>query len=266
MKLLLLLVFLLCMSLAQDNERVILEHGGQERAYELYVPTGYANEPLPLVIAMHSADGRPSTMNSTSGVKTLAEKENFFVLFTDSLGRGLNALICCGSEDDVGHVRAALEDVQATYKVDPKRIYATGISNGGDMSVRLAMELSDVLAAVAPVSGGLSDATKFVAPTSPASVITFYGAKDRYYPVFEEGMKVWQEGLGCSTAEEETLDEERGITRTRSSCSDGSEVVVYRFAEMAHQWPKGKEDGVTQGMGLSATYFMWEFFKAHPKP
>jgi polyhydroxybutyrate depolymerase len=89
---------------------------------------------------------------------------------------------CCGQAaatgvDDVEFTRRLLDELAAVVTIDPKRVFATGMSNGGIMAYRLASELSDRIAAIAPVSGPMG--TKTCAPRRPVSVIHFHGTDDR---------------------------------------------------------------------------------------
>lgn len=103
---------------------------------------------------MHPYPGTGDDVAQTSGLTAKADKENFLVAYPDGHNQGFNALICCGSEDDVGLLRTITDRFIDKWNVDPDRVYATGISNGGDMSFKAAAELHDIFAAITPVSGG----------------------------------------------------------------------------------------------------------------
>jgi poly(3-hydroxybutyrate) depolymerase len=117
-------------------------HDGKERTYHLTAPKTSPGEKLPLVIALHFYPGGGRAMAGLTGFSALAEREGFLVAYPEGLNGGFNALMCCGAEDDVGFVRALIEDIGKTYAVDADRTYATGISNGGDLTYRLAAELA----------------------------------------------------------------------------------------------------------------------------
>jgi polyhydroxybutyrate depolymerase len=85
--------------------------------------------------------------------------------------------------DDVGFLRALIEKIELDYAVDPKCVYLTGISNGGMMTYRAACELSDKIAAIAPVEGAQNVECR---PSSPVSVIVLHGTADHLVP-FEGG-------------------------------------------------------------------------------
>jgi polyhydroxybutyrate depolymerase len=217
---------------------------------------------------MHFYPGTGDQIAVTSGMNAKADKENFLAVYPDGHNSGYNALICCGSEDDVGFIKAVVEQMVTRWKADPKRVYATGISNGGDMSFRLAVEAPGVFAAIAPVSGGIGGKATSAdyKPSAPVSVVTFIGGFDRYYGAFESGLKGWQERLSCKESATTQQALPNGITLSAFRCADGSDLAVYRLPKMGHSWPGAASGGLSDpGAGISATDVMWEFFKAHSR-
>ncbi|CAM5532463.1 hydrolase [Streptomyces spiroverticillatus] len=250
------------------DQKITMTWKGQQRVYRVHAPPGYSpSKPLPLVVGMHMYPGDGDRIAALSGLNAKADTKNFLVAYPDGLNSGYNALICCGAEDDVGFIKAVVQRLVTTWKADPDRIYATGISNGADMSFKLAVEAPGVFAAVAPVSGAFSgSATNDAAyiPTSPVSVMTFVGGQDRVKQVADMGIETWQERLNCKTKPPQKL--RNGITRVAAKCKDSSDFVTYNLPEMGHFWP-----GATAGTmadeeaGISATDLMWDFFASHPK-
>ena len=122
------------------------------------------------------------------GLNEKADQEGFIAVYPNGTGRlepmlTWNGGNCCGyaqwnNVDDVGFTRALLDDLAKVVNVDAKRVFATGISNGGIMCYRLASELSDRIAAIAPVSGTMGTLT--CNPKRPVSVIHFHGTEDRF--------------------------------------------------------------------------------------
>ncbi|MBF6329876.1 polyhydroxybutyrate depolymerase [Nocardia transvalensis] len=256
--------------LGPDDRKVTLDWGGKQRSYVVHLPPGHdGTAALPLVVAMHYYPGDAAGVAETSGWNDKADRENFVVVYPEGHGSAFNALICCGSEDDVGFIRTVVDQVADEWKIDRKRVYASGISNGGDMSFKLAVELPGTFAAIAPVSGGFigpAAADPAYRPSKPVSVITFLGGKDRYYSQFDTGITQWQQRLAC-TADRPPTQYPKGITVATSRCGDGSDLAVYRLPEMDHAWP-----GATRGLyadpeaGVNATDLAWDFFEAHPAP
>ncbi|MGW7367602.1 alpha/beta hydrolase family esterase, partial [Streptomyces sp. NPDC054841] len=250
------------------DQTVTMTWKGKQRVYTVHAPPGYTpTQQLPLVVVMHPYPADGTYAAKLTGFNAKADKEGFLVAYPNGMDQAYNALICCGSEDDVGFIGAMTKRLIGTWKADPRRIYATGISNGADMSFKLAVELPGTLAAIAPVSGGYigtAAQNPTYMPKVPVSVATFVGGLDKYYEDFEQGIKSWSERLGCKAGRPEKV---RGNnTRTSAKCRDKSEFMTYRLPDMGHKWPGSKDQ--TMGdpeTGVNATDLIWEFFEAHPK-
>src|SRR5262249_28453659 len=152
---------------------------------------------------------------------------------------------CCGYAkenkiDDVAFVRALLDDLEKTVNVDKKRVYATGMSNGAIMSYLLASELSDRIAAIAPVGGPIGTAE--CQPNRPEPVIHFHGTDDQFAPFkggkgaksvsqtdfysVDHSIKAWIKADGCpEQGKTETLPDKArdGTTITRTTYGPGRE-------------------------------------------
>jgi polyhydroxybutyrate depolymerase len=140
---------------------------GRERSYFLHLPPrDDADKPLPLVLAFHGAGTNAPIMAFASGLSAKADKEGFAVVYPNGTGEGDLLLVwnsggfrganARGRPDDVAFVEAVRDDLASIAAVDPKRVYATGMSNGGMMCYRLAAELADRIAAIAPVAGTMA--------------------------------------------------------------------------------------------------------------
>ncbi|MFF3690387.1 alpha/beta hydrolase family esterase [Streptomyces sp. NPDC002187] len=251
------------------DQTVAMTWQGKTRFYTVHAPPGYtAAKRVPLVIAMHPYPADGAYAARLTGFNAKADKEGFLVAYPDGLDKAYNALVCCGAEDDVGFIGAMTERLVGIWKADPRRIYATGISNGGDMSFKLAVELPDTFAAIAPVSSGyigLNAAKATYMPKTPVSVATFIGGADQHYDEFELGITSWTERLSCTAGRPEKV-RGKNVTRTSAQCRDASDFTTYRLPDMGHSWP-GSSDatmGASQA-GIDATDLIWEFFAAHPK-
>src|SRR5262249_44458629 len=137
---------------------------GERREYRLYVPPSYDRtrqkqraRPTPLVISMHGAGGWPAQQMELDGWTRLADREGFIVVYPsggEGAGpRGLRAdrHNAAGLAKDVRVIADLIDRLEAAYDIDPDRIYANGLSNGGGMSFALSCELSDRIAAVGMV-------------------------------------------------------------------------------------------------------------------
>src|SRR5262245_53082532 len=175
---------------AGDHQRT-LSVAGRERSYLLHVPPGGGQKPRPLVLVFHGGASNPQQTVRLTGLTEKADREGFLVAYPAGSGRQTHALTwnagtCCGYAsaqriDDVAFVRALVDDVSSMTPVDSARVFATGISNGGQMAYRLAAELSDRIAAIAPVSGSLEIPVGRV--SHPMPVLVFHGTSDDFLPI-----------------------------------------------------------------------------------
>jgi polyhydroxybutyrate depolymerase len=172
-----------------DHTRTLLI-GEQKRTYLVHVPTGYDPEkPVPVVLALHGAAMDGSMMVWFSGLNKKSDESGFIVVYPSGTGigpfrtwnaGGFSGKMAEGRANDVAFIGRLLDDLIGVVKVDEKRVYACGMSNGGMMCYRLAAELSDRIAAIAPVAGTI--AIEDSKPKRPVPVIHFHGSKDNIVP------------------------------------------------------------------------------------
>lgn len=166
------------------------------RNYVLHIPPQYnEDDSLPLLINIHGGNGTPQQQETMTGMNTKADSEGFFVLYPNGtmlpVGyTGWNAGEWTHSGvDDVGFISALLDTLKSSYKVDTLRIYATGFSIGAMMCHRLACELSERIAAVAPVEGGLTlDDWNSCKPKRLIPVMHFHHRYDASVPYESVGL------------------------------------------------------------------------------
>lgn len=255
--------------LGPRDHRLALTVDGQRRRFLLHVPPGHRRgERLPLVVVLHmardGADGK--TIRDLTGLDATADRRRFLVAYPDGLDGRWNSVLCCNDTDDVGFVRAVVEHARRRWGADPDRVYATGASNGAAMSYRLAAALPGVFAAIAPVSGALTDidvAEGF--PTRPVSLVAFHGRQDGVFSSMDEGVAAWRRRLGCGTPRAEPYGASGRVTRAAARCRDGTDVVVYELADMGHAWPGAAADDpmAAPAAPVSANDLLWEFFERH---
>lgn len=268
------------------------------RNYIVHVPAAYdGTKPVPVVLVFHGGGSNAAQMVEFCGMNDMADKEGFIAVYPSGTGRlekllTFNGGNCCGyamenKVDDVAFVRALLDDLGKAAKVDPKRVFATGMSNGAIITYRLASELSDRIAAVAPVAGPMG--TEKCEPKRPVPVIHFHGTDDQFAPFkggkgekslsgtnffsVDHSIRAWVKANGCKeepTTEElpDKLKDGTKITRkTYGGGKDGSEVVLVVIDGGGHTWP-GKEPRLKylgkSTKNISANDMMWEFFQRHP--
>jgi polyhydroxybutyrate depolymerase len=270
--------------------------GGRTRNYLLHVPPSYDGKSgMALVIVMHGGTGNAKSMAEVSGMSAKADKAGFIAVYPN--GTGLisdekiltwNAGNCCGyalenNVDDVNFIRDLIAGLEKELAIDAARVYATGISNGGMMSYRLACELSEKIAAIAPVAGAMGTAD--CSPVNPVSLIIFHGTADEHV-LYEGGAPVksidthprvdkpvsyavdfWVKYDGCSPAASNSTSGHI-VKSAYSGGKNNTEVVLYTITGGKHAWPGGKVawiGGDVPTREISATDLIWEFFSRHPK-
>lgn len=260
-----------------DSERT-LTVDGMERSYFLHVPANLAaDQPIPLVLAFHGYTGTGETMEIATGFDGLADTFGFLVAYPNGTGpvgeTSWNAVGCCGfakynNVDEAAFVRAIIADIQADARIDPKRVYATGFSNGAFLAYRFGCEMSETFAAVAPVAGVLLNNP--CRPAQPVSVLHIHGMADPSVPyaggmtpaedgVFESvevSIATWVQLNGCpSTPAVEQIDLAKHTVY--EDCQKGTSVELYTLQGIGHTWPP---DAI-----LPTSRIIWNFFVAHPK-
>jgi len=275
-----------------------IQAGSHERTYELYVPASLDDHaPAALVIAFHGGGGDAHGMAELTGFSALADREGFLLAYPNGFKRHWND----GREfrhkvpDDVGDVafvEALLVDVAKFHKLDPHRIYATGMSNGGIFSHYLALKLSARIAAIGVVAGGIApEIASDFKPGTGVSVMIIHGRSDPIVPFAggavarthgsivptETAAKLWREADGLSGEPKR----QRKPVKTPADCAeewqswsggrDGAALTYVALDGGGHTWPGGKPYLPTAIIGkvcpeLNATQTIWEFFKQHPKP
>jgi polyhydroxybutyrate depolymerase len=263
-----------------SGDRVV-DHAGTQRRYSLHVPAGYAHAATPLVFDLHGFSESGEQQSSLTSMTAKADAETFVVVHPEGLGtlQGWNAGGCCSSQDDdVDFVRTLIDTLSTELCIDPKRVYSTGLSNGGSMTARLACELSDRIAAIAPVAGTPQISMDGCTPARPVSVIEFHGTADSIVPYngnalfgvpsVDATIAKWAEIDGCVGAATTSFAQGDVTCTTRSSCTAGSAVTLCRVTNGGHTWPGGEARplyGYTTN-DINATDAIWDFFVAHPMP
>jgi polyhydroxybutyrate depolymerase len=286
--------------LAPGDHQRRLDHGGLQRRYLIHVPPGLdPTKPAALLLAFHGGGGYAEYMadDSRYGLLGQADRSGFVVVFPNGYSRfpggrlaTWNAGGCCGDArdkgiDDVGFVRAIVADVQARVTVDPQRIFATGMSNGGMMAYRLACEAADVFRAVAAVAG--TEAVAQCRPSRPVAILHIHARNDTHVlfnggagpDAFRDTAKVmdfvaapetvsrWAVRNQCVASPQRVLEVPGGYCERYSGCRSGSPVQLCVTESGGHSWPgartvrPGKE---AASQALDANEQMWSFFAELP--
>lgn len=211
----------------------VLTVGGVKREYRLFVPTSVdLVRPAPLVVAFHAMliDSK-DVMPRYTRLNDTAQRHGFVIAYPNAIG-GVWGLLPERTAADIAFFDALLKHLSATYLVDPERVYALGMSNGGYFAQLVARERSTTIAAVASHSGllgleafgGVNAARKF-------PVLIVHGTLDLIFPYF--------------------LARENATKYRR----EGHEVQYIEVPGLAHYW----------ATDMNVNEQIWTFFAAHPR-
>lgn len=268
----------------------------QGRKVLVHLPAGRdAAQPAPLVLALHGGGGHAEHMAENYGLQRKADEAGFIVAFPNGYSKlpggkfaTWNAGGCCGDArdkgiDDVGFLREVVKALSQRYRVDASRVFATGMSNGGMMSHRMACEAADVFRAVAAVAG--TDATDRCTPSRPIAVLHIHARDDTHVlfnggagaDAFRDTSKVmdfvsvpdtisrWVQRNHCTAAPQRTLDAPGATCEATRGCAGGVSVQLCVTDTGGHSWPgapaqrRGKAAG---SAALDANDQIWRFFEA----
>jgi polyhydroxybutyrate depolymerase len=274
---------------------------GQNRNYIYHIPTGAdSSKSMPIVFALHGGGGDAEQMVKLThgGFNTLADRDGFFVIYPSALDGKWNDHRdpAFSQSDDVGFISELIDEFIQNYHVDSHRVYVTGMSNGSQMTMCLARELTDRIAAVAPVAYSMSEkAAALPVGTEPISVLVMTGTVDPLIP-WLGGNANDMEGermLGPILSVPATVDvltafnhcnltpavtwipdnDPHDGTRVRvedyTGGKNGTEVVLYQIIGGGHTWPVSYQYNVAvlgkTCRDIDANEVIWAFFQKHSR-
>jgi polyhydroxybutyrate depolymerase len=284
---------------ADASVRETITVDGQKRTYRLHVPSSYdGSKVVPLILALHGRLGTGEGQERLSHLDSVSDAHGFLVVYPDGLerswadGRGKTPSDEKGVSD-VKFLSELIQKLESGYKVDPARIYATGMSNGGFMSGRLACDLSDKIAAVGIVAASLSSNTAAACkPARLVSVLIIQGTEDPLVP-FQGGALGKHGDRGEVLSHDAAVKKFAALNRCSTSpqtqqipgtasdgtstnvsiygeCASGTEVRSYTVEGAGHTWPGGMQYLPSSIIGKTSHNFdasevIWEFFAAHAR-
>ncbi len=259
-----------------------------ERNFLLYTPPNLPEKPA-LVVVMHGYSGDALAIMSYSGMNEVADLNRFIVAYPQgTLDADENAFFNVGYEfhqssvvDDVGFIEAMVAELVVEYSVDATKVFATGMSNGGDMSYLLACRSSKIFRAVAAVAGSMMQAmVETCAPDRLLPIMAISGTDDPVtlytgdlqnnggwgaYIGQEASKNFWiaKHGL-VETSVVELPDTHQPIIianskvqlQRYSGSQSKSEIWFYRVDNGGHDWPGAKFDSWWQPTRYAALYAM----------
>ncbi len=264
-----------------------LQQGEFVRHYRVYEPTALQHRPG-LVVVLHGSDSDGLQVERNSGFDAQADRLGWIVTYPDGFEDGWEPFGCCHHPgvDDVAFIASIIDQLEAVDRVDPSRVYVTGISRGAMMAYRLGCELAPQLAAIAPVEGNMADARGNVnavncRPSHPVSVLAIHGSDDPEIPLeggrsrlYSEEVTYaplsavidkWRDLDSCMPAPEVST---AGVSTTSSwHCAGGAGVETIIVKGGGHSWPGAivvnppwGPDAAVDGSKLIA-----DFFAAHQR-
>ncbi|TGL21745.1 poly(3-hydroxybutyrate) depolymerase [Leptospira yanagawae] len=276
-----------------------LNHKDQIRYYKIHVPKSYSGDKLvPLLFVFHGGGGDMEIQSNEEYYHQITKSEelghivifpNGYSVYQSGKIATWNAGNCCGeakkiNSDDIGFVKAILVHVKQTLKVDSKKIFSTGMSNGAMMSYQLACSMTDEFLAITAVAG--TDNTIDCRPTKPISIfhihaknddkVLFYGGAgssftDRTlitdFVSVPKTISKWVEFNGCNPKPNIVLNTEEVKCEEYSECKGGVKVKLCVTEDGGHSWPGGKKPSILLGGGppskaIIANDVMWDFFNS----
>lgn len=276
---------------------------GMQRTYLLHLPRVHdLAKPAPLIIILHGGGGTAERMVrlTNGGLSRLAEKEGFLVVYPNGVDKRWNDgrskeetgwRAHRENADDVGFISALIDELVRTRNADPRRVYVTGVSNGGQMAHRLACEIAHKIAAIAPVIAQMpAHFSPRCKPAKPVSVLMMPGTDDPLIPweggtirlgrqtfgkalSVRETVKFWTRHNGCPETPEVSSEPDRDPadgTRVRKEaykgCRERTSVVLYAIEGGGHTWPGGYQYLPESIVGkisrdIDAAEVIWEFFR-----
>ena len=286
------------LSVDKPNEQktINITFDGVARNFIVYLPSGYNNSgKMPLIFAIHGGSGTPEGMINIANFKTIADRDKVVLVYPEGVQKNWNdgrpTVPNQLGINDVGFFNQMCDYMINNYSVDGKKIYATGISNGGFMSTRLGCELSNRIAAIA-VNAATIEA-KIIAPNCnpgrPVPALYIHGTTDPLVPFLGgqitaggtaggtilshfQVIEKWVALNGCNSTP--TITDLPDISndgtsikqRVYSGGTNGSEVVSYVIMNGGHTWPQGYQYlneaiiGKTS-QDMNACEVIWTFFK-----
>ena len=280
---------------------VQIGHDNYIRNVTYHVPKKLRKRRRSLVLCLHGADDSPESFERITrrGFNKLSEYNNFIVAYPEALNKFWNdaredsiSLSHYENVDDVGFIEKVIEYAIDSFRVEPARIFVTGLSDGGLMTMRLACEIPVRFRGFATVAASLSlDQLVECKADTAISLIAINGTRDPILPYeggqitidnelkgsvlpIEDAIEFW---LNESKCEEKSVtkdipnidmfDETRSERISYTNCKYGNKIVLVRVNNGGHTWPGGRQYEGQRNIGKTAKDFdaskeIWRFFKS----
>jgi polyhydroxybutyrate depolymerase len=277
-------MFFMCMHTVYA-QKCTLNWENKSTIYYLHLPKTYdKSHKYPLVVNFHGLGSAALKHQHYCQLDDVADKEGFITVYPQSSHQGWNAGLGFSSyttgHDDIAYFNKLLDALEAEFMIDKNRIYVTGVSLGGTFAYRVACEMSNRIAAIASVSGLMSDSTLiYCSPSRNVPILHIHGTKDRimHYTGMkqafgaEEVVKLWELKNQCNSKPDTVQIPNRNKTdRTTAmlirykQCSGGSQVWFYKITNGGHTWPGAAKAFKLMGKkckDFDGSEAIWDFFK-----
>lgn len=260
---------------------------GYSRFYLLNLPPHYYDEStdFPLVIALHGTGGSALQCERDYRLTEKANSENYIIVYPEGIKnngflgiRTWNAGNCCdfaaqNNINDVGFISSLIDKLIISFKIDPRKVYVTGMSNGAMMAYRLACEIPDKIAAIAAVSGTMVTTS----PSRPVPVLHIhsepdtkvppqggYGLAGYYFPPVDSVLKIWALTNNCGSDKPVETSFENYTKYQWLNCYNSVHIEYYLTKDGGHAWPGGIKSRVgadTPSKAIDANEIIWDFFQ-----
>ena len=299
-------------SLTQEDYEFALTVNNQKRTYDLHLPKNYdLQKPTPVVLNFHGGGGSALGHAKLSRFNEASDKFGFIAVYPvgtrpdgklnnkyqrywnpgDGPTGQINTALKVLKADDLKFTNMILDDLERRFNVDKTRIFATGLSNGATLVHRLGCDLSDRIAAIAPIAAPMWHDPQSCHPQNPISVIYFHGTADvcapydggpsqcekgyankgRVFPAATDTFNTWKEKNNCIGEPVVTYQKGEVTCETYKECREGAEVTFCSIEGGGHTWPGGTPytiPGLDIGkvtQDIDANQAMWDFFQRHPR-
>lgn len=288
-------LYALISSYAPNRINGTIVSSGEEREYLLHVPSSYDRaRPTPLVISLHGAATWPAAQRAASQWDRVADEQGFIVVYpsgTTLAGGGTGVLPFRVWRAEAGpsvtadsrFISDLIDSLSVTYNIDPARIFANGLSNGGGMAFALSCTLSHRIAAIGMVAAAHALTWSWCTDQHPVPMIAFHGTADplvpydgagtswlnpRPFPNIPGFVAAWARRNRCLGTPAESEVAPDVARREYTDCTADAAVVLYSIRGGGHQWPGGKPFPAwvagPMNRSIDATGLMWAFFRQHP--
>lgn len=289
MKILISLTVLACTAFPAFAQVQSLVHKEEKRRYLVYTPPSYSAQPqkaYPVVFNFHGSGMTMAEQMLYTQMNRAADRHQFIVVYPLGVKQDWNVgfgMSYLEGTDDIGFTEALLTKLKQDYRIDGKRVYATGLSRGGFFTLRIAAELPHLFAAVASVGGPMPEPV-VQHHTKPGKVgvllvhgtadqVVAYGGKPGGYLSAEDSYSYWlkRNGLDAAGAGRRVIDSDPGDGTEVAWVERGNgqlSVALATVREGGHTWPGADPFNVGLPIGktsrdMDANDVIWNFFDKH---